>query len=264
MINGLQDALIGTGGDVSTIVKDESKLLSLEISHRVGPQDRAKTAQRIDKSVRSKFIALNSDVGFDENTGKEGHSGVKWYRCDKNFLYGVAPDSDLRHADPQTLANIYYRAKKIQGKTRIVVDFKHPRQHQRVAITTKVFTSKSVLNAAVKLVQQSIGKLKASWFATGKKIEPSLVAPQWIERHIHGSSTTKSITDLTGMSDLANPAITFGSKAEGVSKFDRVIQFAVDVRQKKVSARMRLVLSGYSKDVASGIRPRKHAKESNE
>lgn len=264
MINGLQNALVGMGGDVSTILKDETRLLAVEISKRAAPRDRKKTADRIDKSVRSRFLALGAEqTDFDANTGKEGNTGVKWYRADKDFLFGVARDSDMRHADPQTLASIYYRSQKIQGKTRLVMDFKHPRQHQRVALTSKILTSKAGLRAAVKIVQKAIGKLPASWFATAKKIQPSLVGPQWIERHIRGNRTTKSITDLSS-ENSENASITFGSKAVGVTKFDRAIQFAVNLRAKKVSRRMNLVMSGYSKDVASGMRVRRHAKEAHE
>lgn len=261
MINGLNNALLGTGGDASTIVQDESRLLALRISKTVGPKDRKKTADRIEKSVRSRFQELRADSGFEDNTGKEGHSGVKWYRCDKNFLFGVARDSDMRHADPQTLADIYYKAKTVQGKTRLVLDFKHPRKNQRVAITTKILVSKSGLAKAVKIVQQAIGKLKASWFATAKQIEPSLMAPEWINRHIKGNRTSKSITELQGLAHTEAPSITFGSKAVGVTKFDRAIQFAVKLRAESVAKRIQLVLSGYSKDVAEGVRLKRHAKK---
>lgn len=261
VLGGLRNALIGTGGDISTITRDESKLLALGISKVAAPRDRKKTAERIDKSVRSKFMALSEKSDFEDNTGKEGHTGVKWYRCDKDFLFGVARDSDMRHADPQTVANIYYKAKKIQGKTRLLLNFKHPRKHQRVAIITKIITSKSVLKKAIAIVQKGIGKLPASWFATAKQLDTSLVAPEWMERHIKGNKTTKSITDATGLANLEHPSITFGSKAVGVTKFDRAIQFAVNLREKKVAARLRLVLSGYSKDVAQGIKVRRHAKQ---
>jgi hypothetical protein len=268
MLNGLQNSLIGMGGDASTVVKDECRMLAVEISKRAAPRDRKKTAENIDKSVRSKFLALSADQGdgFEGTNGGLGESSsgnVKWYAADRNFLFGVARDSDMRHADPQTLANIYYASKKKGGKTRLILPFQHPRQHQRVAITTKITASKSGINAAIQIVKKGIGKLPASWFATAKKIQPSLMGPQWIERHIKGDKTTKSITDLSSMNS-ENSSITFGSKAIGVTKFARKIQGAIDLRAKKVSKRMNLIMSGYSRDVAAGIRPRHHAKETHE
>lgn len=261
MLDGVKNALIGTGGDASELVKDESRLLAVGISDVARPKDRKKTAERIDKSFRLKFKELGDNTSFDSQSlmnKTRSSTGVLWYRATSQFLFGVAHDSDLRKADPQTLVNVYYHTKTIGGKARIVVDFKKPR-NQKVAILTKVITSKSVLNRAIAIAKTAIGKLPASWFATAKKIQPSLVGPQWIERHIKGNKTTKSITDISSMSLAEHPSVTFGSRAVGVTKFDRAIQFAVNLRAKKLAARLDLILSGYSKDVAQGIRAQRHA-----
>lgn len=259
MVNAIGNALVGTGGDASEVVKDESRLLAMGISKVAQPKNRKKTGERIARSFESKFKALSEDQTQGDHLGKPGSTGVRWYRADSKFLYGVAPDSDMRQASAETLLNIYYHTKKIEGKTRIVVDFNHPRKQQRVAITTKVTVKKSTLNRAIAIAKLAIGKLPASWFATAKKIKPALVAPQWIERHIKGNKTTKSITDISRMAIPESPSITLGSRAVGVSKFSRPIQFAIDLRAKKMNARLNLILSGYSRDVASGIRAHRHA-----
>ena len=258
MMNGLRNALIGSGGDVSTVLKDESRLLATEIGKVCRPKDRSKTGERIAKSVRKKFQALKDNESdlFESKTGRES-GGVKWYRCDDRFLYGVARDSDMRKSSGETLANIYYASKMLQGRMRIVVPFKHPRKKQMVAITTKVITNKSALNRAIARVKLSIGKLSASWVASARKIDPTKCAPsaQWIERHIRGDKTTKSITDTANLNNSEAPGVTFGSKAVGVAKFERAIKFAVQLREKKMAARLRLILSGYSQDIRNGIRP---------
>jgi hypothetical protein len=262
LLRGLQNALIGSGGDVSHIVRDESKLLAVEISKRVGPRDRAKTGERIDKSVRSRFAELGEEQNnFEDNPGKEGHAFVKWYRCDENFLFGVARDLDMRHGDPETLAKAYFDSKTVQGRMRLIFSFHHPRQKQRVAITMKILTSKAVLRQTVAVVKKGIGRLKASWFATAKKIDPSLVGPEWVERHLKNNTTPRAITELGGLQNNESPSVEFGSKAAGAAKFSRVTEFAVKVRKEKVKARLALVLSGYSRDVARGIRVQRHAKD---
>jgi len=263
IIDGLQNALIGSGGDVSTVLKDESRLLATEIAKVCRPkkkqegEDKAPVDLRIEKSVRRKFQALkeNSSDLFESKSGNESN-GIKWYRCDDRFLYGVARDSDMRKASGETLANIYYASKMMQGKMRIIVPFKYPRKKQMVAITTKVVTTKSAVNRAIARVKLSIGKLSASWLASARKIDPTknTPAPKWIERHIKGDKTTKSITDCSSLQSSNNPSVIFGSKAVGVAKFQRAIQFAVNLREKKVSAKLRLILSGYSRDVKNGIK----------
>lgn len=266
LINGLNYALIGTGGDASTIVKDESRLLAVQVSKLAQPKDRKKTGQRIERSVRGRFQELNNAANsmFEDKPDKEGHAGIKWYRSDSRFLWGVARDSDMRKADPQTVANIYYHAKTLRGKTRIVLPFKHPRTEQQVVITTRVLTSKSVLRKAIEIVKKGIGRLPASWLASAKQIDSGVTGPQWIERHIHNGTTRRAITDLSQMNMPEKPMVTFGSKAVGVEKFNRQIQFAVKLREKKVAARLNLVLSGYSKDVAQGIKIKRHAHRQNE
>ena len=261
MLNGVRDALVGVGGDVSTITADETSLLAREIAGRVGPLDRSKTRDRIAKSVRSKFLELgSSENSVFERKGGHSNSNIVWYRCDKNFLFGASRDLDMRRASGEELANIYYASKKVQGRTRIVADFVPARPHQKVAITVKVITTKRAVNSAVSIVQQAIGKLRASWLATSKKIDPAIVGPQWIERHINNGKTTKSITDLTGLQSSENPSTLFGSRARGVGRFSRLVSYAVEVRTKKLKARLKLVLSGYSKDVAQGIKAKRRGK----
>lgn len=260
MMNGLRSALIGQGGDVSTIVRDESKRLAVEVSHVSQPQDRRRTAYKIETSVRSKFLEANQSYNLSDHADLSA-TGVIWYNVNKNFLFGVAPANDMRRADPQRLANLYYQLKRTAGKTRRILDFTHPRKHQKVAIVQKIITSKGVLRKAVAIVQKGIGRLPASWFATAKQLDSSLVAPGWIERHIHGNKTKRSITDMTGLNNSTSPVMAFGSRAAGASKFDRAVQFAVDLRAKKMKARLELVLSGYSKDIAHGIKIKRHAKE---
>ena len=255
MIYGLRDAIVGSGGDASEITKDESRLLAKEISNVCKPKDRNKTKDRIEKSVRRKF----STLGESQKDFGEGKGDVKWYRCDDRYLYGVARDKDMRKASGEDLANVYYASKMIQGKTRIIADFKHPRKKQRVAIVQKILTNKRSLDRAVKQVQLAIGKLSASWLASARKIDPSksTVAPQWIERHIRGDRTSKSITDISSLQSSESPSVAFGSKAVGVKKFERSIQFAIDLRAKKVAARLKLVLHGYSQDVKNGIKAKR-------
>ncbi len=258
MIQGVYNALIGTGADASEVVKDESRLLALQIMKVAQPRDRKKTGDRIASSIKSRFTELGD--GFDKELSSQTGE-ANWYRADSKFLYGVSPDLDMRGANADTLAEIYYAAHNIGGKTRIVNDFNPARPSgQRKAILAKVLARKSDINRLVTLAKTAIGKLPASWFATARQIDSSASAPQWIARHLKGNQTTKSITDLTGLRNSDSPSAAFGSKAVGVAKFNRAIQFAVNLRAKKLLARLRLILSGYSRDVSEGIKARRQSK----
>lgn len=257
VLNSVRDALVGTGGDASNITKDESRLLALGIMNVAQPKDKKKTAARIDSSIRQRFANLNEQY-FP--TGKVDSDGIAWYRSDSRFLYGVSEDLDMRKSSADRLLDIYYQAKVVGGKTRLVKDFNPPRPSgQKKAILAKVLTSKASMNRLVAMAKLAIGKLPASWLATARQISPSANAPEWIARHLKGSKTTKSITDLTGLSNANNPSVTFGSSAKGVGRFGRSVQFAVNLRAKKLAYRLDLILSGYAEDVKNGIKAQRHA-----
>jgi len=255
MLNGVKNALVGTGGDVSELCKDESRLLALGIMKVAQPKDRKKTSQRIESSIRSKFDSLYESF---MPKGKTDENGIEWYRSDHNFLYGVGEDKVENSVD--RLTEIYYQAKNINGKTRLVYDFNPARPSgQRKAVLQKVTAKKSVINKVVAQAKLAIGKLPASWYATAKQIDNAASAPQWISRHIKGNTTTKSITDLSGLRNLDHPSAAFGSKAKGVGKFSRAVQFAVNLREKKLAWRLKLILSGYAQDVKNGIAAQRRA-----
>lgn len=267
MINGLKNALIGTGGDISNLAKDESRLLSMQLMKLSQPQSRPALEGKIEKNVRDRFILLDMDLSKSEH-GLGVSGGTNWYAADKNFLYGSdSKAKDMRRSAGDQIADAFYSSKVGGGKARLVYGFKHPHRHQRVAILRRIITSKASLNRGIKVVKESIGKLAASWFATAKTIDSGSNAPQWISKHLtRGSQSSKSITDLTGLSLIESPSVTFGSKAHAVSskKGMALVRFALQVRQKKVAARLELILSGYSKDVAAGIKVRRHYKKGTE
>ena len=263
VIGGLEAALIGFGGDCSEVTKDESRLLAMQVSKVARPPDRKKTLGRIEKSVRNRFQALNESAHQE----KAPTSGINWLHWDNDYLYGVSQERNMKRASAESLADIYYASKMRRvGGAYLDLPFIHPHRRQRVKIYQKIVTSNSSLNRAVKAVQQSIGKLAASWVGDARTIDGTkpTVAPAWVERHLRGTKTSKSIVNTAGLMNSESPSVEFGSKAKGVNRFERAINFAVGLREKKVAARLRLILSGYSKDVAAGIKAQRRGKVSHE
>ena len=265
MINGIQNALIATGGDTSEVTKDESRLLAMQLMKLTQPQDRKALESKIERNVRNRFILLDMDLSTNDQGLGVSANGTKWYAADKNFLYGSDSNAkDYRRAQGDQIADAFYSSKVSGGKARLIYGFKHPHKHQQVAILRRIITSKASLARGVKLVQQAIGKLAASWFATAKTINQDSSAPAYVSRHItRGTQSTKSITDLSGLHQPANPSVTFGSKARGAAskKAHNLIEFALHVREQKLAARLKLILSGYSKDVTQGIKVQRRAKK---
>lgn len=272
MLNAVQNALIGTGGDCSELTKDESRLLALQLTKLNYPRDRKVLSDKIERNVRNRFILLDMDLHKTEHgmgVGNNGEGNTNWYAADKNFLYGSDSEAkDYRRASGDQIKDVFYSSVFKGGKARLIYSFTHShKQHQRVAILRRIITSKASLARGVKAVQLSIGKLAASWFATAKTIDSGANAPQWVSRHItRGTQSSKSITDLTGLHKWENPSVTFGSHAVASTSKKGIAQvkFAIGLREKKLAARLSLILSGYSKDVAQGIKVHRHYKKGKE
>lgn len=272
MLNGVKNSLIGSGGDISELTKDESRLLALQLTKLNYPRSRPALADKIAKNVSSRFALLDIDNSKSEHglgIGNNGEGNTSWYAADRNFLYGSDSEAkDYRKASGDQVRDAFYSSKVSNGKARLVYGFtKSHRQHQRVAILRRIMVSKASLNRGIKAVQLSIGKLAASWFATAKTIDSSSNAPEWVARHLtRGTHTTKSITDLSALHKYDHPSVTFGSTAvaAGSKKGIAQIKFALKVREKKLAARLNLILSGYSNDVAQGIKVHRHHKKGNE
>lgn len=260
VLGGLQNALIGTGGDVSTIIKDESKLLALEIAKHVGPKSKQQKTKSIPKEVGRVFMPKPA---INWGAKKQGDGSMIWLDAGPEFLTGIRRERyDIQINSIKSMYQAYLKApNQTLGKKYSLIGMCGKQHVQEI---NRIMVKRGVFKEFVAFMIGHIGRMKASFFMTAKKIEPSLVAPQWIEKHITGGKNPKNITDLSGLENLESPSVTFGSNAIGIGKFEGVIQSSVKIREYKVAARLRLVLSGYSKDVAAGIRPRKHAKESHE
>lgn len=254
MISGIRNALIATGGDISELTKDESRLLAMQLMNLSKPKDRKKTAEKIGQSVSAKFLGLSETKYASQKSG-----GMWWRHWDEDYLYGVAPDRDMRHASVGDLADIYFGSKANRDGAK-VLPFVHPRKKQMVKLYQKIVTGPAAVKRLTAYAQKAIGKLAGSWFATAKKIDPSSTAPQWISRH---EQTRKSITDLTGLANPEHPSVTFGSKAGGAAtkKGLSLLQVAMNIREKKLTYRLQLILSGYAQDVRNNIAVNRKAKK---
>ena len=273
MIDGVKDALIGTGGDITNLAKDESRLLAMQLMKLSQPRSRSELKKKIAENVSRRFVLLDqdhSDFLSDQRYRHVSDGGIEWYRASSKFLFGVDDAKDMRHASGDEVSDVFYSSKIMAGRNttqaRIISDFKTPRKQQRVAILQQVVTSKSSLNRGIRAVSNSIGKLAASWFATAKTIDGSSKAPEWISKHIKGTKTTKSVTELGGLNNIENPSVTFGSHAHAVAtkRGIKMVEFALKVRTTKLAQRLKLILSGYSEDVRHGIKVHRHFKKGSE
>jgi len=257
LINGLSNALISQGGDCSQVVKDETRLLAAECGKISGPRNRQKKFNSIPKEIGRVFAPLPAKPW---GIKKRGHGDMLWLNSGEHFLTGVRRSRVLSESPSmETMFRAFIMADGKMGKKYSVIG---ERGKQNVQEINRIMVKRSSFSQFTRFVQSHMGRMKATWFATAKKIEPSTEVPKWIARHIDGNP--KAITDLTGLQNSESPSTVFGSKAIGIGKFRDEINAAVKSRETKVAAKIKLILSGYSKDVAHGIKIRRHGKDAHE
>lgn len=247
---GIAGLIHKVGLQSRVVIEKETGELMKTLVRTSPPRDPKKTRESIKKSVSQRFNSLASqDSEFESKNAKLGGTGVKWYAATDKFLYGVAPDSDMRNATVETLRKVLYRAKTVAGKTRIVVPFKHPRKLQRVAILTKVLVKKAQQTALITRISKNIGRLKAAWLVAATngpiKLSGGNQPPGWVLRHAQGAKGRY----INGLADPAKPTFTIANFAKGIGQrqVNGLVQLALNIRAKAIQANIGFFLSGRKK-----------------
>jgi hypothetical protein len=212
------------------------------------PQDPKKTRASIKKNFSNRFEILNKQTtNFEASEIQTSSSGVKWYAANSRYLFGAAADSDMREASQTTLLHIYYRAKTVQESKRIVVGFKNRNTRQRVAIATRILTTKKQVNDLVARVSAHVGRLKAGWLAAvrdGKiEITGAYKPPGWVTRHANMQLRGRYVD---GLKNPDGPSFLVANSAKGISsRYNRfLVQKALDIRGKAMRKNLMLYFGG--------------------
>jgi hypothetical protein len=116
---------------------------------------------------------------------------------------------------------------------------------------TFAFPTQEIL-AYVKRVKAHVGLLKSGWWPAYRQLGGKM--PSWITRHTRAPGR---IVDLSANPNIAT--ITVENHGRGIGQTRHFVQGALNSRAVSIARRIRLILSGYSKEVAAGMRPRRKA-----
>jgi hypothetical protein len=108
-------------------------------------------------------------------------------------------------------------------------------------------------------VQSHVGRWKAKWAYGAAQLGDRY--PAWIARHF-GYVANKATfrPELTG----DKPTITFGGSGPNFAQDKGKIQAAIKFRVKAITNRIKIVVSGYAKEVAQGVRVTTQAHKHNQ
>lgn len=250
-LGGLREALIASGqsGDSAQIVRDETRLLAREISNKVAPKDRKKLERVIQGDLKKHFMSMPKvPLRGDQRDGKEH----EWLLVGPNFLYGARKEMMRLNASTPELRTL--RKQKLPEQKATWLGIRPP---QRVYEYNRFIVRKKQLTALAREQKARIGLLRATLAETAKELGDNRI-PKWISKHF---PTKRGVRNLTGLNNANNPSALFGSRSPGITSQRPVIAAAVKRRIKAIASRIRLILSGYNKDIRAGMKPRKRARE---
>lgn len=249
---GLRALIQKCGLNARDVVRKETGELIKTLVRISPPKSPGPTRLKIDETIQSKFAAMAEvETDFERNKSKESSTGVKWTGATSAHLFGIMKNSDMRKSSQADLLQVYYRIRGVsKNNFQIVVPFRGRVTHQKVAIKTKITTTKAQVNSLVKRIQGHVGRLKAGWLAAVVRgvvqITGTPVPPQWVLRHANSGVRGRFIN---GLSDGQFPRFTIINSAKGIngSNSQYFIRSAVAIRAKAMKANALLFMKGKKK-----------------
>jgi hypothetical protein len=106
--------------------------------------------------------------------------------------------------------------------------------------------------AYAKRIKSHVGRRKAAWAKSFTALGGTV--SRWIGRHVGGAKGEFHFNQ-----DPLHPSIVMINRAPGIGQDLHFVQGALRIRYEAIGRRLRLIISGYSKDVAHGLKIQRHA-----
>ena len=245
---GIAGLIHQVGLNSRLVVEKEVGELVKTLVIQAPPKKPNESRQAIKAKLNFRFQAFRDQNNFyDRENIKPSRTGLKYWAANAKHLYAGAADSDMTKASKAELLNVHYKHRNLSGSRRLVVDFKHPRKLQKVAITTKILTKQKQVNELIKTLQARIGRLKAAWMVgvlEGKiKITGARQAPQYVLNNLNSKTRGTCQVDLFAKD---NPSITLSNFAKGVTgnASKRFVQYALNIRAMAMAKNASVFLAG--------------------
>lgn len=215
------------------VVAEQAGLLMVDCGRNLPPREPEKTKATIEKTVQGRFGLLNTSTINNTFTvgsgGKEGHGDVHWVGSTSSLLFGIAKEVDKSDATPEDLRKLYYTITK-SGKQRTGT-----RGKQQVFISQKVTTLESTRQKLIKIIQDRVGLLRASFCIGLNAVKTRQKPPAFVMKHVTSGKAKGSFVDGLGIPGAAT--FTIISNAAGVTS-DKAAYFLQGALTRRSNAMM--------------------------
>lgn len=239
-IEELHDALMGSGADVSTIFEDESRLFVKQVIRLTPPKTKAQGESAIDRDMMKLFEPVNGDF-LDDLVIEHGANNIDTWLTSAG---GEKKHIKFTYVDNTggPMKNFHYRNRDSRGRA-----YSLKRQRDPGIWYAPYVVSYENFTAYANKMKARVGRRKAAWAVSLTKLGGKVAS--WINRHVSGAKG-----EYHNSFNLEKPSIVMINRAPGIMSDERIVRSALRARHQAIGKRLRLVISGYSKDVASGIR----------
>lgn len=249
MLNELHDALIGAGqpGDAATVLEDEFRLWMKQVTRLTPPRGFGTDAKKqgedaIKRDLSKIFTPVNEEL-LNDIGSQFGVDGIdQWITGSKGDKLHLVWD-------------------KIDPTGKGIQDFHRAHQDNRGRVrkglkgtAVNVWRALYVVSFAdfaayLNKILSHVGRRKAPWAMAYSRLGGAV--QNWIARHFGASVDGAFLNDI---SNQTNPSITAWNWAPGIRDDERILRDSKRIRTEAMKRRLTLILSGYSKDVASRMK----------
>lgn len=235
-----------TQADSWDIVKDETRALSKTMVNFVPPlkangDPKIIGEGAVERDIKN-LISEASPEFIDEVGSRYGIVDIDAWITQKD---GTRLNLQWEHVDP-TGARLdeYHRSYLVQGRVPKVKG-----QFSKGRWKSRVVAPPGARDSLIERKKLNVGRWKASWAFAAAELGATF--PRWLSRHF---GVLNDVAIFEPHYDAKSPTITFGSRAAGNFRIQSDLRTAFNVRIKAIRNRIKLIASGYSKDVSSGIK----------
>ena len=255
----LKDALIGAGkmGDAATVVQDEARRFVQTVMRFTPPKTLAQGRKAVARDIRRAMTPVEPKMF----TSPKLRDRVREILSEGEFKkeLTVARRSKRTSAYAQLVELMdsaggwkKWRVERFDSKlhTKVRDNRGRVQRAKRVLVMEANLHKKYVAD-----VQKRVGTMKSGWAPALRSLGGANEIPSWVARHTNNPGFV-----VNNIADSAVPSVTIGNTAKGVGQLRHFVQGALDARANAMGKRIRLILSGYAKDVAQGIRVSRKAR----
>jgi len=241
--------------DAGEVLRDESRLFLKQCISFTPPRNKKQGENAIAQDIlggtkESRGIVQPIKPYMQESQPRNGYRVLF---ADKAGIVHAVEDSNWKpNADNEEIKTAHYKARG--GNRNRVRTGRGYVMQGKVRMIKKLFTQDDQIKQYLKTTFKKVGRLKAGWLPSFTALGGKAAA--WIQRHSSGARGYF----IDNTSNATAPSVTMENHAAGVGETQRIVNNAIRARQSAMARRLKLILSGYSADVAKGTRARSRAR----